>query len=326
MFLLSKSSRRIACAVLLTVLALLPAAAARVVAQESPLIRFGTGPDDQSTPLLYAAKAGIYKKYGLNVEMVKMGGAAEVAAALSGGSLEMGKASSLGAITAIAKGLPFTVIGNLAYYDAAKPDIALLVLADSPIKSAKDLEGKTLAAVSLSDMNSVATFAWLDSQGVDRGTLKYVEFPASASLAAMQQNRIVASTIYEPYFSSYMSSGKVRVLGYPFGAIAKHFSDALIFTTTKWAAEHPNEVKKFLAATEEASTYIAAHENLSSQLIAEFGDVDPATIANIHHAGRGIALSTSDVQLVIDTAYKYKIIPNQIRAADIICSCALMKK
>jgi NitT/TauT family transport system substrate-binding protein len=148
------------------------------------------------------------------------------------------------------------------------------VLADSPVRTAKDLEGKTLAAVSLSDMNSVATFAWLDSQGVDRSTLKYVEFPASASLAAMQQNRIVASTIYEPYFSSYMSSGKVRVLAYPFGAIAKHFSDALIFTTTKWAADHPNEVKKFLAATEEASTYIAAHENLSSQLIAEFGAGD----------------------------------------------------
>jgi hypothetical protein len=31
-------------------------------APSSPLIRVGTGPDDQSVPLLYADKAGLYKK------------------------------------------------------------------------------------------------------------------------------------------------------------------------------------------------------------------------------------------------------------------------
>ena len=45
-------------------------------APSSPLIRVGTGPDDQSVPLLYADKAGLYKKYGLNVEIVKIPGAA----------------------------------------------------------------------------------------------------------------------------------------------------------------------------------------------------------------------------------------------------------
>lgn len=316
--------KRFGAALLLALLVFAPAASTR--AQDQPLIRFGTGPDDQSTPLLYAAKAGIYKKYGVNVEIVKMAGAAAVAAALAGGSLEMGKASSLGAITAIVKGLPFTLIGNLAYYDAAKPDIALLVKADGPIKTAKDLEGKVLAAVSLSDMNSIATFAWLDSQGVDRSTLKYVELPASASLAALEQGRIVASTIYEPYYSAFMATGKVRALGYPYGAIARHFSDALIFTTTKFAAEHPDTVKKFLAATDEASNYIAAHENVSAQLIAEFGDVDPASLTGIHHAGRGIALSTAEVQPVIDAGFKYKALPSNPQAATMICSCALVKK
>src|ERR1019366_9465510 len=96
--------KRFTCLVLLALIAALPVAATRVDAQcAEPLIRFGTGPDDQSTPLLYAAKAGIYKKYGLNVEMVRLPGATAVAAALSGGSLEMGKASSLGTVTAIGK-------------------------------------------------------------------------------------------------------------------------------------------------------------------------------------------------------------------------------
>jgi NitT/TauT family transport system substrate-binding protein len=319
--------RRLVCAAALVLAAALPLAATRVVAQttEPTLIRVGTGPDDQATPLLYASKAGIYKRYGLNVEIVKLGGAAAVAAAMAGGSLEAGKGSSLGVITAIAKGLPFTVIGNLAYYDATKPDIALLVAAASTVRTPKDLEGKTVAAVTLSDMNSIATFAWLDSHGVDRSTLKYVEIPASASLAAMEQNRIVASTIYEPYFSAYMASGKVRVLGYPFEAIGKRFSDALLFANAKWAGEHRDAVDKFLRATQEASLYIAAHENESTALIAEFGGVDPATIANVRHAGRGVPLDPADVQPVIDVAFKYKVIPKAFPATDIICSCALRK-
>jgi NitT/TauT family transport system substrate-binding protein len=315
--------RRLGAAALIALGALLSSQS--TMAQNLETIRFGTGPDDQAVPLLYAAKSGIYKKYGLNVDVQRLPGASAVAAALAGGSLEMGKGSSMGVVTAIAKGLPFTVIGNLAYYEADKPDIALLVLKDGPIKTAKDLEGKTLAAVSLQDMNSVATFAWLDQHGVDRSTLKYVEIPASAALAAMEQNRVVASTIYEPYFSQFLAGGKVRVLGYPFEAISKKFSDALIFAPTKWAGEHRDAIDRFLRATQEASLYIASHESESTKLIAEFGGLDPATLGSVRHAGRGVPLSPSDVQPVIDVAAKYNVIPKAFPATDIICSCAMKK-
>lgn len=319
--------RRLAWLALLAFVACLPFGAMRADAQPAPtLIRFGTGPDDASVPLLYAVKAGIYKKYGLDVQLVRLAGASAVASAVAGGSLEMGKASSLSTVTAIGRGLPFTVIGNLAYYDSDRPTIALVVAAGSSIHSPKDLAGKTLGAVSLQDMNSLATFAWLDRAGVDYTSVKYVELPASAVLAALDQNRIVGSTIYEPYYSSYVASGKVRVLGYPLDAIARHFSDALIFTTVKWAAEHPDAVDRFLKASEEASRYIAAHENLATQLIADFGSIDPSTIASYHHDVRGIAVSAAEIQPMIDAAAKYKLIPKVFPASEMLCGCALLKK
>lgn len=315
-------------AALIAVLSLLvlPVTAAPLGAQQSPLIRIGTGPDDQATPLVYADHAGLFKKAGLNVEIDKLPGAAAVAAALAGGSLEIGKASSLGAITAIAKGLPFTIIGNMAFYDAKKPDLALLVAANSPVKTAKDLQGQTLAAVSLADMNSVSTFKWLEDRGVDHTSIKYVEIPASAALAAMEANRIVGSMVYEPYFSAFVASGKVRVLGYPFSAIGSRFSDAVLFSTRDWANAHPELVARFLKVVQDASNYIASHESESGPLIAQFGGLDPATVAHIHHATRGIAIRPSDLQPVIDVAAKYKIIPGAFPAEDIICSCALMRR
>jgi NitT/TauT family transport system substrate-binding protein len=207
-----------------------------------------------------------------------------------------------------------------------RPDYALLVLANSPIKTAKDLEGQTLAAVSIKDQNSLATFAWLDAHGVDRSTLKYVEIPAAATLPAMEQNRVVASTFYEPVLSAIMATGKVRVLGYPMDAIGKRFADSVLFGNTKFVADHPDVVNKFLRATQEASVYVGSHESETPQIASEYTGVDPATIPkNVRHGTRGVLLNPSDIQPMIDVLAKYDVIPKRIDAKDIICSCALKR-
>ena len=289
-------------------------------------IRIGVGPVDTATPIFYAVKGGIYKKYGLNIELVKVPNGAATAAAMAGGSLDMGQASPVAVMTAIIKGgLPLIVIGNLSSYVSEHPDYALLVAANSSIKTAKDLEGQTLAAVSLKDQNSLATFAWLDAQGVDRSKLKYVEIPASATLAAMEQNRVVAATFYEPFFTAFMATGKVRVLGYPMDAIGKRFADSILFGSAKWVGEHPDAVNKFLRATQEAAVYVGAHESETPQIAAEFTGVDPATVTNVRHGTRGVLLSPTDLQPMIDVLAKYEIIPKRVPAGDIICSCALKR-
>lgn len=314
--------RRSAFIVTFSALAVQPIASGTAAGQSTDVVRVGVGPVDQAVPMVYAADSGLYKKYGVNVEIVKLPSGNALASAVSGGSLELAMASSLAAITAISRGLPFTIIGNLATYDSAKPDAAMLVLANSPIRTPKDLEGKTLAAVSLQDLNSIATFAWLDQLGVDRSTLKYIELPASASLAAMEQGRIVASTLYEPFYSTFMATGKVRALGHPYDGIAKRFSSSLMFGTKAWVDTHRDTVDKYLRATQEASQYIAAHENETPAILARFTGLDPAQITNVHHSARGTAISAADLQAVIDAALKYKVIQSSIPAQEMLCTCA----
>lgn len=313
----------LACAVLVAVLTALRSSVPAALAQTTDVIRVGVGPDEATTPLLYTSQSGLYKKYGLNVEITRLSGGSAVAAALAGGSLEIGKTSALGVVTAVAKGIPFTTIGAIAYYRSDKPNYGLVVAANSTIKTPKDLEGQTLAAVSLQDSNSIATFAWLDQHGVDRSLLKYVEVPASATLAAMEAGRVVGSTLYEPFFSQFVATGKARVLGYPYDAIGKRFSDSVLFANTKWVDEHRDIVDKFLRATQEGSQYVAGHESESTALIAKFTGADPATMGALRHPGRGVALSPADLQPLIDTAAKYKIIPKAFPAQDMICACAL---
>ena len=315
----------IACVIALACATTLPGATPSS-AQTLETIRLGAGPDDQATPLLWAAKSGLYRRAGLDVQVVKLAGAAAVAAALTGGSLDAGKGSTLTVVTAIAKGLPFTIVGNLSYYEAEKPDIAMLVATNSSIKTAKDFEGKTLASVSLQDLNSIATFAWLERGGIDRTHVKFVEVPQSAVVASIEQGRIDGASTFEPFLTTALATGKVRIVGYPHDAIARKYSNSVLFTTAKWAEEHRDALQRFLRASEEASTYITSHAEVSNQLIAEFTGMDPATVVNIRHSRRGIALNPADLQPVVDAGVRYKVLANPLAVKDLICSCALMQR
>ncbi len=276
-------------------------------------------------PLIYAIGSGMFKRAGLNVEFEKLAGASVVAAALAGGSLEVGKASTTGVVTAYAKGLPFTVLGSIANYDPEHRDTALLVASKSPIHSAKDLVGQTLAAVSLQDQGALSTFAWLAQRGVDYHTLKFVEISASASLAAMDDNRIVASAIYEPYLSADLATGRVRLLGYPFDGYATHFSEAVLFANVNWVNGHRDLVERFLRVEAESTAYVGSHESEVVPMLAQFGGMDLSTVQKINHPARATAISPSDIQPVIDALVKYNVIPKAFPAQEMICPCALKK-
>lgn len=317
---------RIFALVLFASLAALPFGPLPLAAQTTDTpIHVGVGPVDTAAPVIYAAQAGIYKKYGLNVDLQKAPNGAATISAISGGTLDLGQGAALATVTAFARNIPLTTIGGLSFYNNEHPDYAMLVLASSQIKNPKDLEGQTLGEPSLRDQNTVATYAWLDAHGVDRAKLKFVEIPAAASLAAMEQSRIVASTFYEPFFSSFSEGGKTRVLGYPYDAIGKHFADSVLFGNPKWVADHPDLVSRFLRATGEAAAYVSAHEAEVPQITAPFTGVDPAKSANLRHGIRGVTIGPADLQPMIDAAAKYGVIDKSFPASQMICGCALKR-
>jgi NitT/TauT family transport system substrate-binding protein len=303
-------------------LGLIAALASEAPAQTtSPLIRIGNAPDDAGRPLLYAAQAGLFKKAGLNVEIVKLANGSAVAAAVAGGSLELGKGSALTAIQAHAKGLPFTVTTNLANYSDATPDTAMIVRRDAPMKTAKDLIGKTIGVNGLQDFNTLTVYAWLDQNGVDPSQVKFLEIPYSAAMAAMEQGRIDATMALEPMYSSALASGKFRVLARPWSALGKRFSEAVLFGNTSWVSAHKDDVVRLNRVIHDAEAYVAAHESETAHLAAAYGGYDPASLKDFHPPTRALTLDASDLQPTIDAAAKYKLIAKAFPAADLICSC-----
>src|SRR5580700_5764819 len=164
-----------------------------VGAQTAPeTILVGASSDDVVRPLLYAVDAGLFKKAGLDVQLVKLTNGAAVAAAVAGGSIQLGKGSALTPVQAYAKGIPFIVTANLANYSSDSPNIAMVVQNSAPIHVPKDLIGKTIGMVGLNDSNTLGVYAWLEKGGVDLTSVKFIELGNSAGAAALEANRVDA--------------------------------------------------------------------------------------------------------------------------------------
>src|SRR6185312_8593318 len=87
------------------------------------------------------ADAGIFKKHGLELEILWTQGSGESQQAAISGSVDIGLAGTLAALGAYQKGAPLRIIAA----EATGAADFWYVKADSPIKSIKDFNGHTIA-------------------------------------------------------------------------------------------------------------------------------------------------------------------------------------
>ena len=114
------------------------------IAQGAAKISFTTSwiPEGPNLFAYVARDKGFWKKHGLEVSVARGSGSGAAAQAVSAGTFDFGMAATPTAIVQAARGLPITCIGQINY-DAL---MGIGVLADSAIKTPKDLEGKRLGA------------------------------------------------------------------------------------------------------------------------------------------------------------------------------------
>src|SRR5258706_7192541 len=85
-------------------------------------------------------RAGIFKRYGLELEILFTSGGAESQQAVIGGSMDIATGVGVsGAIGAYSKGAPLRLIGSEMI---GSPDLFWYVPANSPIKSIADIDSK----------------------------------------------------------------------------------------------------------------------------------------------------------------------------------------
>ena len=293
------------------------AARAPLGAQPLPTMTVGAVPEESVTPALWAQQSGMFRRAGLDVNVQSQGSGTAIAAGVAGGSYAAGKSSLNAIISAHSRGLPFVLIAGGSLYDSKNPYSNLAVKADSPLKTAADLNGKLIASPALNDVTTVATKAWIDQHGGDSASVKVLEFPFAAIPDALAAGRVDAGFIADPVLQQAVDAGKVRVFAHAFDAIALKFMVTTWFVSADYAAKNRGTIAKFNRTMADAASYVEAHPADAVALLAKFSGVDPAVITRSHRLAYA-PLDPALIQPVIDACAKYKVIPAAFDAKELI--------
>jgi NitT/TauT family transport system substrate-binding protein len=220
-------------------------------------------------------------------------------------------------ITAHAKGLPFVFVAGGSMYDTKFPYSVLACKADSPLKTAAELNGKTLAVPALNDLTTMATKGWIDSHGGDSSTLKLIEYPFAQIPDALAAGRVDAGFLADPILQQAIDAKKVRIFAHAFDAVAPQFMVTGWFVTAEYAAKNQVTLEKFARTMRESAQYVVGHPADAVSVLAKFSKVDAEVIARTHRIGYA-PLDPKYIQPVIDICAKYKAIPAAFDAKDLI--------
>ncbi len=298
----------------------LSAAAGPVAAQNAAptSIRLGTNANDDITPLLWAQTSGMFSRAGLKVDIQKFNSGSIAIAAVIGGSLDIARVSLLPLISARSRGISLQIVAPGEMSLSSDPTEAIITLKDAPYASGKDLNGTTMPVPALHDFDEVVTRAWIDHTGGDSKTVKFIELPSSAVLPALQQGRISAAFITNPYLTSAMQSGKVKNMGSPNEAIAKRFLVTCFCANESFIDKNRDAIRKFADTFQRSATYTNAHHAETLAIFAPFWGVDPALLSNMVTTNTATSLIPKEIQPLIDAAFRYGVIKTPIAAKSLI--------
>ncbi len=142
-----------------------------------------------SVGFLVAKEKGYYRDAGLDVSISPGNGSATTAQLVASKATQIGFSDGYVVGNSIAKGMKIKTVGSIYRRDPA----ALMVLDDSPIKTPKDLEGKTVAMTA--------------------GSAQFQQWPAFAKGAGIDPSKIRIINIDPAGVGPALVSGKVDAIG-----------------------------------------------------------------------------------------------------------------
>ena len=212
------------------------------------------------------AKAGIFRKHGLEVESIYTSGSGETLQPVIAGSVDLGIAvGTLGAIGAYAKGAPVRVVGaqatGAADYWYAK--------ASSPIRSLTDTAGKTIAFSTNGSSTHSVVLAFIKEYGLEAKPTATGN--PSSTLTAVMTDQVDVGWASPPFGLKEMSEGKIRLVARATDAsIVRGRTIRVIVANAQALTQRAEAIARFMQAYRESIDYMYGDDPQVIKDYAEF--------------------------------------------------------
>jgi NitT/TauT family transport system substrate-binding protein len=271
---------------------------------------------DPTAEVAYGVAMGFFDRAGLAIETVPLINGAAIAAGVAGGSIDIGCGNVLTIESAYKKGIPLTMIAPGAASINSAPSNVLLVLKDSPLRTAADLNGKVIGVSPLHAIGDVATSAWIDKNGGDSSTVKYIEVPFVQAEAVLAQRRVDAAFCSEPFIEQ--AKATTRIFANTFSALGEGFLVTGFFAASPWAQANAPLVARFAAVIRTIAAWANANPDRSAEILAALAKIDVDIVKSSVRSRFATTLTPAQLQPTIDASAKYKLLDASFPAQDLI--------
>jgi NitT/TauT family transport system substrate-binding protein len=289
-----------------------------VKSQARTALRIATLPVDADATGWFALDQGFFQQNGLDVTIEVITSGSAITAALLGGAIDIGVASIASLSTAHAKGLPILALAAGGMYNGAQPTSVLAVAEGSPLRVAKDLNGKTVAVQTLGELAAFSMMSWIDKNGGDGKSVKFIELPTSSMADALVKGRVDAAFIAEPFFTQ--AKPAVRFFAPTYDGVAKRFLITAWLAHHDWIERNPHSARNFVNAMRTSANWANQRKNLgaSGAILGKYTKIAPETIAKMQRAQFATQLEPAMLQPVIDVSAQFGVIPKAFPASEVI--------
>jgi NitT/TauT family transport system substrate-binding protein len=290
-----------------------PARSAR--AQDTPL-RVGVGPVESYAEGWYAVEMGFFKQAGLDVTPTSVpGGGGPLTMAVVSGALDISISNTAAMAAAHARGLPLVLLFPGAVYSSNSPVSVLAVASDSPIRTAKNLTGKTIALTTVGDLQQASVETWLDKNGGGAKSVSYIEMPVATMGGALQAKRVDAVFLVEPFVTQLRA--ETRILATPYDSIAKQLQISGWVANANWLRGNGATAARFVAVMRQTADWANRNRPAAGEILAKVTKIPIEVVAAMNRLSYGLALDAALIQPVIDASAHYGFLPRSFPAAEL---------
>jgi NitT/TauT family transport system substrate-binding protein len=291
----------------------------RIAYADTRTVRVSFEPVNTLQPFYVAQDEGFFKKNNLTVVPEAANGGSAATAALVAGSLDIVSVNIVSMAAAREKGIPLVFVALSSLYSASSPADALLVPKGSPIKTARDLNGKTIATSNLKGLGYVGARLWIDQNGGDSSTVRFIEMTFDLMPAMLQTHQVDAAMIAEPAMERAWPTS--TNLGYAYNAIGDTVLISGWAATKAWVDQNRDVGQRFNDALIQSEEWCDRNGGRAAAIASRYLKMDTATIRSMSHAPypeRRNAIPLA--QPLLNAAFKYGVLSSALPAADLFAS------
>lgn len=214
-------------------------------------------------PFWIARDLRVFEKYGLDVELVYVGGARNMQALISG-SIDFSQAGGASVVAAAAQGAEVVILGTVF------SRLIFAVHASPQIKDVSDLKGKSLAVGTVGGNSYFAGQLFLSRVGLipNKDVVVRAVGGTPDVLAALQHGQVQAGVMTPPTTTIAARMGFPQI--FDIAKLDLPFPTISIASTRKFAQENPETILNVLRATSEAIYLYKTRPELTLPVIAKY--------------------------------------------------------